>query len=62
MLYNWLTSHEVRVYYLLFILGGLHGYVSVLYASFTEFLVLYHAEMDTTGSAGGVFEWRLTLN
>ena len=36
------------------VLGGLHGRVSVLYASFTEFLVLYHAELETTGSTGDI--------
>nr|CAB3266071.1 sigma non-opioid intracellular receptor 1-like [Phallusia mammillata] len=32
--------------------GGLHGAVAILYASFTELLVLYHAEVETTGSTG----------
>ncbi|XP_002132149.2 sigma non-opioid intracellular receptor 1-like [Ciona intestinalis] len=32
--------------------GGLDGSVSVLYASLHEFLVLYNAEIETTGSTG----------
>ncbi|CAK8697819.1 unnamed protein product [Clavelina lepadiformis] len=35
--------------------GGVHGSIALLYASFTEFLALYHSEIESTGTTGRHF-------